>query len=424
MRRRILVVALSAVTLAILLLGIPLGIAIQHNTVTQQRGELERVALKAAAVVSPTYRRGDPVELPAVEGRTALGLYTTEGQRVAGTGPTTLDTQALAGRDGHVVQQTTGDALVEVLPVSVGERVIGLVRASSPRSEVLGTVVRDMLALAGLAVLAFLGAAGFAYWQSRRLVVPMRELAGAATDLGAGDFSVRPSRSGVPEIDRTSAALAVTAERLAKQMARERAFAAQASHQLRTPLTRLRLELEAGLHGTPAELESAAEDALVSADHLTQTIDDLLLLAREPAGEAPVFDVERLLADCVAQWQGTFASYDRPLRLVIETPASAAASPAAVRQILHVLIDNAYRHGQGTVTMALRESGGAVAIDVVDRGGGLVSWPSVDGSAQRMGLAMARSLAESQHGRLMLDGTAAETRFTLLIPRAASSRVG
>jgi signal transduction histidine kinase len=180
----------------------------------------------------------------------------------------------------------------------------------------------------------------------------------------------------------------------------------------------LRLELESGL--TPdADPASAVQDALVTADLLEQTIDDVLAVARGPHESAPDFDVEALLSDCVDQWRGLFASRDRPLRLVVDdSPPRAAASLVAVRQILRVLIDNAYRHGTGTVTLTARESGGAVAIDVADRGSSPVIWPDTEAQPGRLGLSMARSLAAAQHGRLLLASDTSGTTFTLLVPAA------
>jgi len=279
-------------------------------------------------------------------------------------------------------------------------------------------MAKELLALAGLTLLALTGAGAFAFWQARRLAIWMRALSDAATELGAGDFSVRPPVSGVAEIDRTGDALVATARRLSEQVERERSFAAQASHQLRTPLTRLRLELEAGLAGGESGLGAAARDALVTADHLSQTIDDVLALAREPHGLDVELDVEELLAECRARWQGILAAQDRPLRVVIDSPPYASASRVAVRQVLEVLLDNAYRHGSGTVTVTARESGGAVAIDVADRGSTDVTWPAGDSAPGRLGLPMARSLAASQSGRLLLSSDSSGTRFTLLVPPA------
>jgi signal transduction histidine kinase len=89
-----------------------------------------------------------------------------------------------------------------------------------------------------------------------------------------------------------------------------------------------------------------------------------------------------------------------------------------VRQILQVLLDNALRHGAGEVTVTARDSGGTVAIDVQDRGTEQVEWPPPGATPQPLGLAMARSLAESQDGRLMLDSDSSRTCFTLLVPTA------
>lgn len=422
MRRRILTVALSAVVLAVVLLGVPLAVAIERNIVNEKRGELERAALQAAVMVSPTYRTGDPVELPESAAGIDVGLYTVEGSRVVGSGPAQLEPDVASASRGTVADGSSDGELIEAVPVSVDEKVIGIVRTSSTRSAVRATVVKDLLALGGLALLALVGAGAFAFWQSRRLTVPMRRLAQAATDLGAGDFSVRPPVSGVAEIDQTGDALAATARRLSEQMARERAFAAQASHQLRTPLTRLRLELEAGLTEGGTALAPAVREALVTADHLSQTIDDVLALTRERPDASSTFDVDELLTECAKQWQAIFATADRPLRVVVEDPPAASASQVAVRQVLQVLIDNAYRHGRGTVTLTARESGDAVAIDVADRGTEPFTWPTGDSTPGRLGLAMARALADSQSGRLLLANEPTGTRFTLLLPSGATGQ--
>lgn len=416
MLRRILVVALSAVALAVVLLGIPLAVAIQRSVVAEERGELERAALQGAATVSPRYRSGDPVELPSVDKGIQLAAYTPGGGKIVGDGLSHLGADEVAAvRRGHVITSTTGDTLAASVPVSVGEHVIGVVRASSSRSAVRATVTRDLLALAAIALLATAGAGGLAFWQARRLARPMGRLADAAVQLGAGDFSVQMRPSGVAEIDRTADALTVTARRLSDLVERERAFAARASHQLRTPLTRLRLELEAGLCSDREGLEEAARDALATSEHLSQTLDDVLMLTREADMDRTALNVETLMAECRTHWHGLFAAADRPLRMVVEKPPHALASSEAVRQVLHVLLDNAHRHGAGAVTLVGRETADTVAIDVIDQGQEHVNWPP-QRSSGHLGLVMARSLAQSQGGRLLLSQHDATTRFTLLLP--------
>lgn len=416
MLRRILVVAVSAVALAVVLLGGPLAVAIERSVVTDERGELERAALQGAVTVSPNYRSGDPIELPAAEAGIQLAAYAPDGRKVTGNGPSRLGIDEIAAvRRGRVTTSTTNDVFAAAVPVSFGEQVIGAVRASSSRSAVRATVARDLLALAGIALLAIAGASALAYWQARRLARPMERLADAAAQLGAGDFSVQTTPSGVAEIDRTAVALTVTARRISDLVERERAFAARASHQLRTPLTRLRLELEAGLGSDREDLEEAARAALETSDHLSQTLDDVLVLTREAGESAATCDVDSLLKECEVHWHGLLAGADRPLRLLLEDPPHAQASSVAVRQVLHVLLDNAYRHGAGAVTLVGRETADAVAIDVIDQGPGHVTWPP-QRSSGHLGLVMARSLAESQGGRLLPSQDDGVTQFTLLLP--------
>lgn len=346
MRRRILWVAVTSVVLAVTVLGIPLAFAVSHIVTSDERDELEQVALRAALTVSPQYRTGDPIELPATEPGVDIGVYDEHGHRIAGRGPSKLGAGTSAATSGSVVGTNERDHLVEAVPVTRGEQVIAVVRVASPESAVLWRALRWGVVLLVGCVVAALCAAAFAAWQSRRLVVPLQDLARAAGELGAGDFSARSVPSGVGEIDTAGASLNRTAERLAAMIERERSFSTYASHQLRTPLTRLQLELESGLERGGSGLRDAAASAMVSAEVLSRTIDDVLRLSRREH-ESGSFDVEELLNHCRDVWQGPLAADDRPLRVVIDQPLKVAASLPAARQIMHVLVDNAVRHAEG-----------------------------------------------------------------------------
>jgi signal transduction histidine kinase len=190
-------------------------------------------------------------------------------------------------------------------------------------------------------------------------------------------------------------------------LARERAFSADASHQLRTPLAGLRLRLEAALEGPDSSLRAAIEASFGEADRLEQTIDELLALARDVRGTtAEPFDVATLLSEVDQDWRTRLDGDGRTLHVIHEPGAPIAlASASAVRQVLRVLMDNASRHGAGTVTVTLREATDAVAIDVSDLGPGIQLSESAlftrrdsRSGGHGIGLALARRLAEAEGG--------------------------
>ncbi|MDH2415934.1 HAMP domain-containing sensor histidine kinase [Nocardioides sp. CER19] len=420
MRRRILLVAISTLLLAAILLGIPLTFYTVHEADATQRSTLERSALRAVTVIGPTLAQGDPAELPAPPSGVSLAVFSSTGDLLQGNGAAHSDIAARAARAQAATDGSGPGTMAVAIPVSSNEKVTAVVVATSSTAAVRASILRRLLGLGGLAAIAFVLAGGFAFWQARRLAQPMDALAATAAALGEGDFTARAPRSGVPEIDKTADTLATTAEQVAAHLERERSFAAHASHQLRTPLTRLQLELETGINGPAEDLPAAASRALRMAEHLSETVDDVLEIARSPRVGAGVA-VEPVLDALADVWRGPLAAQDRPVRVRAEPGLRVAATPAALRQILEVLLDNAYRHGAGVVSIAARPSGGTVAIDVEDEGVTPITWPPPEGT--NLGLRMARSLAADLGGRVVL-GAAASTRFTLLLPRPRDAAPG
>jgi signal transduction histidine kinase len=112
--------------------------------------------------------------------------------------------------------------------------------------------------------------------------------------------------------------------------------------------------------------------AMAEADRLQRTIDDLLALARDAPWHEEPLDLTGLLEETRETWHADLAKKGRPLRILIAADLPVThASTAAVRQILDVLLDNAVRHGTGTVTVSVRDAGEALAIDVGDQGPGI-----------------------------------------------------
>jgi signal transduction histidine kinase len=422
-RRRIVVLVVAAGIVAIAVFGLPLaGLVLAYVSVAET-AEQSGTATVAALTVAVDLARGTDPQLPPVRSGTGtsgpgrsstdVGLYDLTGRRITGTGPDTADAavrQVLAG-----ASNAAQDGVVAVPVLGPNDQPAGAVRVSEGPGEVVARVAWIWAAMLVLAAAAVLGAAAIAVRQGRRLAGPLEALSTAARRLGDGDFSARTERAGIPEIDSLGADLDTTAERLGTSLARWQAFSRDASHQLRTPLTGLSMTLETLLDDPAVELPPAAHDAVVvalrSADGLRQTIDDLLELARTTARPTTQVAVRPVVDDVLGHYRPLVTRAGRRVVVVADgrVPPAVAAT-AALRQIVTVLVDNALRHGSGTISVRLRGVGTAVAVEVGDEG-----W-IVDpgGGAGGIGLSIARDLADSQGARLALT-SADPTTFTLML---------
>jgi signal transduction histidine kinase len=396
-------------------------VAVHHSVFDGEHRELDRAALRVALRASTDLPEPGSNLVTGQDGDIRAALYTPDGLRLAGDGPASADGPARAALAGSVADQDVGGDLVVAVPVFEGDQVVAVVRAASAREGLQQEVLGLWGLMAALAIVAAGCSAALAAAQARRLALPLVVLELAAEELGDGNFAVRAEPCGVTEIDRAGAALNRTAERLDGMLDRERTFTAVASHQLRTPLTAMRLSLEQALDGSDAALRAVVAEAIADGDRLSGTIDDVLALARGGPRPEPLL-LPGLIAQLAPQWERALVARGRRLVVEVEDAPPALASPAAVRQILTVLVHNATEHGQGTVTVRLRDSSEAVAIDVADEGSAmepLVPAPGAHGP-RRLGLAIASSLAEAEGGRLVHARTEPTTRLTLLLPAADS----
>ena len=424
MRRRIAGLTVLAAVLATCLFGIPLAVAAAHYFVIDEQRELERTAAVTALAVSGDLTRAQHAStLPGHERGLEVSVYDAAGLRVAGPGPARSDSFVQRALHGAVASGGVDGRIGAAVAVSDGDTVVGAVLVTVDHGQVYARIARTWAGMLALALGAVAIAWLIAHRLSRRIVGPVERLAVAAERLGDGDFSVRTAPSGIAEIDAANTALDRTAERLGDLVERERAFSADASHQLRTPLTGLQLGLEAAL-GTPdADLRLALGDALGTARQLESTVSELLALARDKPRGSQTLDIETLMNELRTRWNGLLAAAGRPLRIVVDRDIPhTCVSRAAVNQILDVLIDNAIRHGRGPVTVTVRDAEQALAIDVSNEGPPITGDPrelfrrrSADAEGTGIGLALARRLAESEGGRLVLSAPDAP-RFTLLAP--------
>ncbi|MEV4149814.1 HAMP domain-containing sensor histidine kinase [Amycolatopsis sp. NPDC049691] len=426
MRRRITTLTVLAALVATLLFALPLGFAVWQYYHDDVKGDLERAADATALTVSEDLNAGRQPAVPPLDREDdetggEVAIYAPDGRLLAGHGPAVagpVERQA-AKATVDVALGREGDELALAVPVVSGPRVTGVVRAALPMSDLRMRIILTWLGMAGLAV----ATTGLSWLMARRstkrLVTPMEELAAAAERLGDGDFTARSPRAGIAEIDQVGEALDSTAARIGETLERERAFSAEASHQLRTPLTGLRLQLEAALQTPAADPYAAIRAGIASADRLERTIDDLLALGRERRAPRAELDLDALLDELRQSGDALLAPRGRALRIVRQDPPPARVAAAAVRQVLGVLLDNAVTHGRGTVTVVARDAGDTLAIDVADEGPDLGETDpfAAATSGNGIGLRLARSLAEAEGGRLRLSKPAPPT-FTLLLPAA------
>ena len=427
MRRRILVAIVGVTAVATLVLTVPLVLIIARRENADSVLELQRAAQRASAELSTTPGQGgEHIDLPNVEENLQVGVYTPDGKRLAGRGPEVAD-EVTASAQHVEVDGVVGSERILADPILVNEKLVAVVRVSEPASDTTDRVRRDVLILVLFDLLAVAVAAGVGSFVAARLARPVRRLRDDAVRLGDGDFAVDPVHSGIGEIDETSEALADTAQRLEEMLGRERAFSADASHQLRTPLAALRLSIETELLDPRPDAERVLDEALTQVDRLESTISTLLAIARDRPPPRDLLDVDRLIGSIHRRWDDRFGATRRQLTCVETSPAQVHVSVSVLDQILDILLANALEHGAGDVAVRFRASaGGGLVIEVGDQGAidrdptSLFVRRDPAAAGHGVGLNLARALAEAEGGRLVL-ASGSSTTFRLVLPDAVDS---
>ena len=260
-----------------------------------------------------------------------------------------------------------------------------------------------------LAALAGYGLAGAA-------LRPIETMRRRAADISASSLDDRlpvpPSRD---EVSRLGETLNEMLARIGDGLARERRFVADASHELRTPLALIKTELELALRRSRSteELEAAIRGAAEDTERLSRIADDLLLLARAEQGRVPLrsgpVDVTDVLETVAGRFRSRADSERRDLSVAAGDPLVLSADRSLLEQALGNMVDNAFTHGAGRVTLRAEQRDGAAELHVLDEGRGFpadflhhaferfsrAQKATADGSG--LGLAIVETIAEA-HG--------------------------
>jgi signal transduction histidine kinase len=275
--------------------------------------------------------------------------------------------------------------------------------------------VTEALALiASLALLAVGVAVALAVMQARRLARPLQELASAADRLGSREAGPLGRRYGVPELDRVAEGLDSSAQRIGELLAAEREFSADASHQLRTPLTALSMRLEEMIAAAdqPGVVREEGAAALVQTERLADVVGQLLgRTRRSRAGSPQLAAVDDVVAQQVVEWDPAFRRVNRKLEVTGEKGLSIYVTPGMLAQVIATLLDNALVHGAGTVTIRTSQTPKSVMIEVRDEGEGVppelaprIFERAVSSRAggTGLGLALARGIAAADGAKVVL----------------------
>jgi two-component system, OmpR family, sensor kinase len=432
-------------------LGIPLTVNLQRRATTEVENQALIQAQGVASQIGPD-NIDERAELAILvdEAAAQLGgrvvVVDADGTLVADSaGPGSLDEDYdTEGRPeiGHALQGTAfsevrdsldlgHDIMATAVPVQSEGELLGAVRLTRSVQQVNDTVRNITLGLAAIGIAALVAGLLLAFGLAGSLSRPLSRLAGAAKRLGDGDLSSRAGdvSGGGDEVEELGESFDEMADRLERTVQAQREFVANASHQLRTPLTAMKLRLEGAIaDASDQEMRDRLEAADHEVDRLSEIVDRLLVMAREiEEGAVSSVDVGEAVTRAVERWNDRAA--ERRSKLVGRgEPGSARVDPTDLDQILDNLLDNATTYAPGDVMVESGRSNGRLFVAVQDRGGGIdpVDVPRVTERFYRgrevptggsgLGLAIARQLAEKWGGTLNVestvgDGTRIEVRL-------------
>lgn len=460
-RARLAVYGATVTAVGMLAFGLLLGLLAGATVPEDQRATLREVATRSAESIAGL----DAEAVGAVDPLTVLDLETSteiftvivdlEGAPLYATG--TIDGVAPRVRAAIIVEAAdTGASDAVLTPAPDVQLRVHATPWLGANGSVLGAVIAGQSTafeeeqLAGLravlwvsGIITLIAASIVAWLVSGRALKPLHDLVETTDEIGeTGDLSRRlPPNSSRDEVGRLTTSfntmlseLESTQNRLAQSLEAQRRFVADASHELRSPLTTIRNNagfLADRPDADTGDRDEAIADIAAEAERMTRLVDDMLTLALAdagaPAARTPV-DLSVLLHDAARRAQRT----DLPVRLSAAEPVVVIGDRSALERLAWILIDNASKHGSGTIDISVRIDGSTAILEVADEGPGIPAEhlagvfdrfhrvdPSRSPAGAGLGLAIAREIVTIHAGAIEAANHRGGAVFTVRLPRAA-----
>ncbi|GAA1101420.1 MULTISPECIES: sensor histidine kinase [Streptomyces violaceusniger group] len=441
-RAKAVLAAAGTVAFAIALCMLALVLALQHNL----RASADLDARKAAVAIKGQLgkTRAMPQRAYIVAAPGAVTIRDASGRTVTPTAPADAASQGSTGLPALPVEPTE--------PVEAGQPYSVTVSPSTTSLDSATGLLLRQVAPAAAGLVLFV--AGLTWLLVGRALRPVAAMRREFTEITERDLHRRvPVPRARDEIHRLARTMNATLDRLHRAMTRQRQFVADASHELRSPITAVRAQLELVLtRPSRTDWPAAVHKALRDTDRLQAVASDLLLLARLDAQEAPpksAVDLGALAAEEVRRHPDAL-TMDQPTTAGghltktaghltkaggQERTAVVTGSRVQLSRLLTNLADNARRHTRTTVSISVAARGGMVELAVDDDGPGIPEsdrervferFTRLDDARARqdggtgLGLAIANDIAHAHGGTLtVLTSPRGGARLLLRLPRAA-----
>ena len=404
---------LFAVLIAVVF-GLARAYAVTGLVKQSEEGKLDRSVVLVAALI------GERADGGKATSARQLGEYLDRAQRIEYVD---AEGKRVVAKDSNYVAGPSGSNLVSGATVAGG---------GSLTLEQSGVIVDERVADAVLPIVQFAlvliaAAAAVGYVLAWRLARPFQRLALIADDLGRGELDTEIPHFSIREADAISRAMHTSAIRLKALVHKEREFASNASHQLRTPITALHLELEdlAVWGETPPIVAAELRRSVLELDRLSEAVTSLLDMARgNEVTAGPAIDVSVLAIDAAQRWRPQVTAVEWQIWAEIPGVVLMNTARGRVNQILDVLIENSIKHGVGRIELVVTELDAHTRLSVNDQGASKIDRSvfarrvrGSDSSGEGIGLSIAAELARSLGGYLAV-GDGPTISFDLMLPKS------